>query len=396
LTRSSERRQYVRFSKSFPVSLRRYELPLSAQDMVEASCRNISASGMLLESPSGFATGAKVQTTIRIPGLNRFHPCFSKVFENDHDQNLVAVAEVVRSERASAARTHEVGVRFIDIRLHGRDQQAQNVLQKGRVANASGLNGNAAQILAIANQKGGVGKTTTALSLGAALARLKKKVLVLDMDPHACATIHLAYYPETIRFSSLDLFRDGHDDADVWSKTILRSTGHGFDFVPSHLKLSDLEGDLKGRPGKGLIISRRLAAISPEYDYIIIDCPPHVGVLLVNALASASLVVIPIQTDFLALHGLKLIFATIRMMNKALPHTIQFRALATMYDRRAGACRRVLLHLRKKLGERIFETVINTDTNFREASAHGKVILEHAPESRGSQEYLRLAREIVG
>jgi chromosome partitioning protein len=253
-----------------------------------------------------------------------------------------------------------------------------------------------AQILAIANQKGGVGKTTTALSLGAAFARLDKRALVIDLDPHACATIHLAYYPETIRFSALDLFTDRERDPDVWSKVIIRPTSHGFDFVPSHINLSDLEGDLKGKTGKGLIISQRMAAIAERYDFIIIDCPPHMGVLLINALAASSLVIIPIQTDFLALHGLKLIFETIRMLNKALPRTIPYRALATMYDRRAGACRRVLLLLRKKLGDRVFETVINTDTNFREASAYGKVILEHAPESRGSLEYLRLARELIG
>jgi chromosome partitioning protein len=252
-----------------------------------------------------------------------------------------------------------------------------------------------ATILAIANQKGGVGKTTTALSLGAAFSRLNKRVLVMDMDPHACATIHLAYYPETVRSSALDLFTDGQDTS-VWSKVIIHPTSHGFDFVPSNLKLSDLEGDLKGKAGKGLIISRKLEEVTPFYDYILIDCPPHMGVLLINALAAASLVIIPIQTDFLALHGLKLIFETIRMLNKTMPHTIPYRALATMYDRRAGACQRVLLLLRNKLGDRVFETVINTDTNFREASARGKVILEYAPESRGSQEYLRLAKEIIG
>ncbi|MFW6235568.1 MAG: ParA family protein, partial [Desulfovibrionales bacterium] len=107
------------------------------------------------------------------------------------------------------------------------------------------------------------------------------------------------------------------------------------------------------------------------------------------------LVVIPIQTDFLALHGLKLIFDTLRMLNKALPSKVPYKALATMYDRRAGACRRVLLLLRKKLGQKLFETVINTDTKFRDASARGKVILDYAPETRGSLEYQRLAKEII-
>jgi len=125
------------------------------------------------------------------------------------------------------------------------------------------------------------------------------------------------------------------------------------------------------------------------------DCPPHVGVLLVNALVAADLVIIPIQTDFLALHGLRLLFDTIRTLNRALPGPINFRALPTMFDRRAGACRRVLNLLRKKIGQKMFETVINLDTNFREASARGKVIFEIDPNSRGAVEYSILAKEIV-
>ncbi|MFW6324512.1 MAG: ParA family protein [Desulfovibrionales bacterium] len=251
------------------------------------------------------------------------------------------------------------------------------------------------QILAIANQKGGVGKTTTALSLASALHRLEKKILVIDLDPHACATIHLAYFPEKVASSSLDLFSPDWK-GDQWNGMILKQTPHGFDFIAGSVRLSDVEGELKGKPGKGLLLRERIGAVDTDYDYILIDCPPQVGVLLVNALAASDLVIIPIQTDFLALHGLKLIFDTLRMLNKAMPSKIQYRALATMYDRRAGACRRVLNLLRKKMGTRLFETVINTDTNFREASAVGKVILDHAPQSRGSYEYLRLAKEIAG
>jgi chromosome partitioning protein len=252
-----------------------------------------------------------------------------------------------------------------------------------------------AQVVAIANQKGGVGKTTTALSLASALSRLGKRVLVIDLDPHACASIHLAFYPESVSHSALDLFATDRKDPSVWSKVIVHPTAHGFDFVPSNLNLSDLEADLKGRAGKGLIIGNRIAEIKGMYDFILIDCPPHLGVLLINALAAANLVIIPIQTDFLALHGLKLTFETLRMLNRTLGRKIEYRALATMYDRRAGACRRVLHLLRTKLAGRMFESVINTDTNFREASARGRVIVEYAPESRGSREYLSLAREIT-
>ncbi|WP_457572603.1 ParA family protein [Desulfovulcanus sp.] len=244
-------------------------------------------------------------------------------------------------------------------------------------------------VLSIANQKGGVGKTTTTLSLGAALAQLGKRVLVMDLDPHACATIHLSFFPGTFTWSALDIFIQNEVRRVIYKRK-------SFDFVPSNIRLSDLESDLKDVPGKGLILRNWIKKIGTDYDYVLIDCPPQMGVLLVNALVAADQVIIPIQTDFLALHGLKLIFDTMRLLNKVLKRPIHYRALATMYDRRAGACRRVLKLLRQKMGRRMFSTVINTDTKFREASAKGEVILDYAPKARGALEYMQLAREILG
>lgn len=252
-----------------------------------------------------------------------------------------------------------------------------------------------AQVLAIANQKGGVGKTTTAVTLASAFSKLGKQVLVIDLDPHACATIHLAYFSENISCTAYDLFSAANDDDISWERLIQTNNVHGFDVVAGSVKLSDMESDLKGRPGKGLILKRRLKIIRQSYDYILLDCPPQVGVILVNALVASDLLVIPTQTDFLALHGLKLIFETIRMLNKALDTKIKYRALATMYDQRASACRRVLHLLQNNLKEKLFEAVIHVDTNFREASAEGRVILDLTPESRGSIEYMNLAKEII-
>lgn len=253
-----------------------------------------------------------------------------------------------------------------------------------------------AKVLAVANQKGGVGKTTTSLSLGAALARMGKKTLVMDLDPHACASIHLAFYPEDMKLTAYDIFQAERADwPGLWKEVVKPSEAGGFDFVASSIRLSELEMDLKSRPGRGQIFHDALILVRENYDYIVVDCPPHVGVLLVNALVAADLVIIPIQTDFLALHGLRLICDTIRTLNRILPQPIPFRALPTMFDRRAGACRRVLNLLRKKIGDKMFETVINLDTNFREASAKGKVIYEIDPNSRGAVEYSLLAKEIV-
>ncbi len=252
-----------------------------------------------------------------------------------------------------------------------------------------------ARVLAIGNQKGGVGKTTTALSLGAALSRLSRRVLVMDLDPHANASIHMAFFPEDLKYTAHDLFNAEKADNELWERIIIREQLSGMDFVPGNIRLSELEVDTKDRPRKGMILKDALESIKDEYDYILLDCPPHVGVLLVNALVACDLLIIPVQTDFLALHGVRLIFDTIKMINRVMPEPVKFKALATMYDRRAGACRRVLNMLRRKFRGKIFSTIINMDTKFREASARGKVIFNVDPNCRGAMEYMLLAKEIM-
>ncbi len=248
--------------------------------------------------------------------------------------------------------------------------------------------------IAVANQKGGVGKTTTAVCLAASLRHLGKQVLLIDLDPHACASIHLTHYPGTLTGSALDLF-SAQPDAAAWAKAVSPRRDFGFALVPAVSALSDLEQSLRDIPEKGGILARRLAAIAEPFDVVIVDCPPHLGILLVNALAAAHLVLVPVQTDFLALHGLSLLFHTVRTLERGLRRRIPVRVLATLYDRRASACRRVLELMERKLGPRVCRTVISMDTKFREASAQGKPILDVAPTSRGAQEYLALAHEIL-
>lgn len=253
-----------------------------------------------------------------------------------------------------------------------------------------------AKVLAIANQKGGVGKTTTALSLGVALARSGHRVLILDLDPHVCASVHLRFYPDDQMLTMLDLFMSEPEQwEDLWPRLISRHEGQACDFVPGNTRLSDLEGDLKERRGKGLILKDALDLQRNNYDYIVLDCPPHMGLIMANALVACDLLIIPIQTDFLALHGLMLLFDTIRTLNKALVQPIRYRAFATMYDRRAKACTRVLEMLSQKLGDSMFETIISLDTRFREASALGKVIYDIDPQSKGARGYSALAEEVV-
>ena len=253
-----------------------------------------------------------------------------------------------------------------------------------------------AKILAIANQKGGVGKTTTSISLGSALSRLGKKILLMDLDPHACSTLHAKIYPDK-QYSSLhDIFLAKEEDwTELWERTIQPTSLQGMDIAPSNIRLSELEVDLRKRKQKGNILANSVTSLLSKYDYVILDCPPHVGILLVNALVASDLLIIPIQTDFLALHGLKLLFDTLHTLNKVLPKPIRYRAVPTMYDKRAKACTRVLELMRRKMGHALFSSIIGVDTHFREASALGCTIYDIDPQSRGAICYDALAKEVI-
>jgi len=253
-----------------------------------------------------------------------------------------------------------------------------------------------AKILAVANQKGGVGKTTTAINLGSALARKGKKVLVVDLDPHACASLHLRIYPEDQKANLYDVFvADGELWPQIWEQLILPTELEGLQIAPGCIRLSELENDFRDRKSKGNVLLRSLECLRKDYNYIILDCPPHLGILLINALVAADLLIIPIQTDFLALHGLKLLFDTLRTLNKVLPKPVRYRAVPTMYDKRTKACTRVLELLHQKMETAMFSTIIGTDTHFREASALGCSIFEVDPKSRGAQNYAALADEVL-
>ena len=253
-----------------------------------------------------------------------------------------------------------------------------------------------AKILAVANQKGGVGKTTTSLNLGGALARQGKKVLLLDLDPHACATLNARIYPEDMGLSLHDIFLAREEDWPVlWPQVTHVDALEGMDVAPGNIRLSELEVDFRERRGKGGVMARSLAEQRRNYDFIVLDCPPHVGILLVNALVAADLLIIPIQTDFLALHGLKLLFDTLHTLRRALGRPIRYRAVPTMYDKRAKACTKVLELMRNKMDGALFSTLIGVDTHFREASARGCTIYGVDAHSRGARAYESLAEEVL-
>lgn len=253
-----------------------------------------------------------------------------------------------------------------------------------------------AEVIAIANQKGGVGKTTTTLTLGAALTRLGKSVLILDLDPHACASLQLKVYAENQDKTLYDIFtHDKEEWPKIWKEIVKPSEIEQLYLAPGCIRLSELEIDLYSRKGKGLLLKQALTLVTADYDYVLLDCPPHVGILLINALVCADFLIIPIQTDVLALHGLKLLFNTIRTLNKVLEKPIRYKALPTLYDRRAKACKKILELIQAKMKDSVFNTVIGLDTRFREASALGCSIYNVDPKSQGARAYEALAKEVV-
>ena len=193
-----------------------------------------------------------------------------------------------------------------------------------------------------------------------------------------------------------DIFLAREEDWPVlWPQVTHVDALEGMDVAPGNIRLSELEVDFRERRGKGGVLARSLAEQRRNYDFIVLDCPPHVGILLVNALVAADLLIIPIQTDFLALHGLKLLFDTLHTLRRALGRPIRYRAVPTMYDKRAKACTKVLELMWNKMDGALFSTIIGVDTHFREASARGCTIYGVDAHSRGARAYESLAEEVL-
>ncbi|GAA2915870.1 chromosome partitioning protein [Microbacterium keratanolyticum] len=249
-----------------------------------------------------------------------------------------------------------------------------------------------ARIIALCNQKGGVGKTTTSINLAAALAEYGRKVLAVDFDPQGALSAGLGiptHDVPTIYDLLLDTKRDVHE-------VIVPSAVEGLDVLPANIDLSAAEVHLVNEVARETILSRVLRQVAGEYDVILIDCQPSLGLLTVNALTAAHGVLIPLECEFFALRGVALLIETIDKVRDRLNPSIQLDGLvATMYDPRTLHSREVLERVVEAFGEDVLETVIGRTVKFPDASVAGVPITEFAPEHAAAQAYLRLARELV-
>jgi len=248
------------------------------------------------------------------------------------------------------------------------------------------------KIWSVANQKGGVGKTTTVVSLAGIFALDNKKVLIVDLDPHGSVTTYFGNDPDSLENSVYKLFDNSSSDV---NSIILDTEVTNIKLLPASTALATLDRQLGKHQGKGLVLKKSLETIADDFDYVLIDCPPLLGILMVNALAVCEYLLIPVQTEFLALKGLERMITTINMVIQAQKHQLPNIIIPTMFDRRTRAAIGILRTLREKYSTDIWQGVIPVDTKFREASQQGLPLSIVNPMSRGALAYEKLSQHLL-
>lgn len=252
------------------------------------------------------------------------------------------------------------------------------------------------KVWSVATQKGGVGKTTTVVSLGGLLSQQGYKTLMLDMDPHGSLTTYFGLDPDTTQDSLYRLFRVRDTGFEVSPHDIVHPTEFAnLSLLPASTAMATLDRQLGAADGMGLVISRALKILSSEYDFALIDCPPLLGVLMINALAACDHLVIPVQTEFLAMKGLERMLRTLHMIGRARHPVPEYTILPTMYDQRTGASVNTLKLLRESYPDDLWRSVIPVDTQFRDASRMGIPLTIKAPRDRGSMAYAELLNDLL-
>ncbi|RDV25090.1 ParA family protein [Alteromonas aestuariivivens] len=251
------------------------------------------------------------------------------------------------------------------------------------------------KVWTISNQKGGVGKTTTTVSLGGLLAQRGKRVLLVDTDPHASLSYYFGVNSEQLSASVYDIFiNDKPLTADTVLDCLCPTKLDSLFILPANMALATLDRQMGNQNGMGLVLKRALEAVRNEFDYVLIDCPPVLGVLMVNALAACEKVVVPVQTEFLALKGLERMMHTLVIMGRSLNKQFDTLIVPTMFDRRIKAAIEALATLQKDYGDAVWQEVIPVDTRFRDASQAQAPVSLIYPRTRGVYAYAKLLKEL--
>jgi len=251
---------------------------------------------------------------------------------------------------------------------------------------------NMGKIIALANQKGGVGKTTTTINLAASLATLEKNVLVIDADPQANASSGLGVNIQDVECSLYECIINKTDVRDAIYTTDIER----LDIIPSHIDLVGAEIEMLGMPDREKVISNMLQPIVKDYDYILIDCSPSLGLITVNALTAANSIMIPVQCEYFALEGITKLLNTIKIVKKRLNPKLEIEGfLLTMYDSRLRLANQIYDEVKRHFQELVFKTVIQRNVKLSESPSHGLPVILYDAESAGAKNHLALAKEII-